>query len=518
MIKEISTWNIDDIKSWLQNMNMSQYIPNFSSNQISGYDLVYLTKDDMKSLGISNIHDINIILNSVKELILQQLKLTISFEGKTTTIQLDCDRNYTVEKFTNTLTDIFKPSSKIFLLINSNEILMPNLKIVDLILHNPSIYKNFKIIPSERLPTLNYSPKIGEYTPTTSYTNSYNTMRNNNYYKDKNENENNGNKQNIEKILNTNSYIKPSKSSKSLNNLGNYEKYRKSYLDIQEPKIDVDDNDNDNNLNNTNDILFNRYRNLGEYNSNLSKPNIDINNYLSENNSASKEKNNFYNNRNNIIATTQLVNQRIPSLDLKTNLYNNNSNTNINTNINTNVNTNVNTNINTNINANINTYANSNNMTSQPVNRQKTIPNYRKNYGLQNGELSIEGNDDVKNNNNNTMNKIDYSQTVYDNFQKENQKDDDIQRYSSEKRGFRGLESGNNFYNNNNLNNNNFGLYKNLNADWKNNSNAFAFKNNNNNNNYMTFSSTTPKITERRQYDSNLKVEMRGFMGGFGEN
>ena len=241
MIKEISTWNIDDIKSWLQNMNMSQYIPNFSSNQISGYDLVYLTKDDMKSLGISNIHDINIILNSVKELILQQLKLTISFEGKTTTIQLDCDRNYTVEKFTNTLTDIFKPSSKIFLLINSNEILMPNLKIVDLILHNPSIYKNFKIIPSERLPTLNYSPKIGEYTPTTSYTNSYNTMRNNNYYKDKNENENNGNKQNIEKILNTNSYIKPSKSSKSLNNLGNYEKYRKSYLDIQEPKIDVDD-------------------------------------------------------------------------------------------------------------------------------------------------------------------------------------------------------------------------------------------------------------------------------------
>ena len=463
-------------------MNMSQYIPNFSSNQINGYDLVYLTREDMKSLGLSNIHDINIILSSIKDLILKQLKLNINFEGKNATIQLDCDRNFTVEKFINTLTDIFKPTSKIFLLINSNDILMPNLKIVDLILHNPNIYKNFKIIPSERLPTFSYSPKIGEFTSTTTYTNNYSsTMRNNNYFKENNEN--NGNKQKTENIINANSYLRQSNSSKNLTNLGNYDNYRKTYLDIQESKI----NDNTNTLNVTKDPLFNRYRNLGEYNSNLSKTNVNINNYLPEDNNQSKGKNNFYTSRNNNLSTTQQVNQRVPSLDLKTNLYNNNTNSYINSTLNN---------------------------TPQPLNRQNTIPNYRRNYGLQNGELSIgDNNDEVKNNN---MKKIDYSQTVYGNMKQEVQKEDDSQRYSSEKREFRGIESGNNFYTSNLNNNNNYNSYKYLNGDWKNNSNIFNMKTNNSSN-YMAFPSATPKITERRQYDTSLKIETKGYLTGYGE-
>ena len=500
IIKDISSWNNDDIKSWLKSMNMSQYIPNFSSNQINGYDLVDLSKEDMKTLGLTNIHHINILLGAIKDLVLQQLKLNINFEGKNATIQLECDRNYTVENFVNILNDIFKPLSKIFLLTSSNEILMPNLKIAELILHNPNVYKNFKVVPSERLPTSNYSPKIGEFTSTTSYTNSYNTVRNNNYFKDNNEN--NDNKQNFEKVDYTSSYLKPSNSSKNVSNLGNFEKYKKTYLEIQESKITENKNNNlsnnnnlnnnnlnNNNLNNTNDILFNRYRNLGEYNSNISKSNIDINNYMSENNSSSKGKNNYYNSRNNRIPTTQQVNQRVPSLDLKTNVYNNNTHS----------------------------YSNSNNITPQTQSRQNTIPNYRKNYGLQNGELSIGGKDETKNNN---MEKIDYSQTVYENFKKD-QKVDDNQKYVSEKRGFRGLENDNNFYstnlNNNNYSNyssfNNFNNYNNLNDDLKSNSNVFNMKNNN----YMTFASTTPKMTERRQFDTNLKAEMRGYMTGYGD-
>ena len=130
---------------------MSQYISKFESNKINGYDLIYLTKEDLKSLGILNIHDKNIILNSMKDALLKQLKLNINYKDKNITIQLEFDPNYTVEQLTNTLKLIFKESSNIFLVINNYEILMPNLKISDLILYNPKVYKNFKIIIDEQL-------------------------------------------------------------------------------------------------------------------------------------------------------------------------------------------------------------------------------------------------------------------------------------------------------------------------------------------------------------------------------
>ena len=45
---------------------MNQYIYKFESNKINGYDLIYLTKEDLKSLGIVSIHDKNIILNEIQ--------------------------------------------------------------------------------------------------------------------------------------------------------------------------------------------------------------------------------------------------------------------------------------------------------------------------------------------------------------------------------------------------------------------------------------------------------------------
>ena len=86
--KYISTWDTEDVSNWLKNINMNQYISKFETNQINGYDLIYLTKEDLKSLGIVSIHDKNIILNSMKDALLQQLKLNVNFKEKYATIQL----------------------------------------------------------------------------------------------------------------------------------------------------------------------------------------------------------------------------------------------------------------------------------------------------------------------------------------------------------------------------------------------------------------------------------------------
>ena len=161
--KEISNWDSKDIVQWLQLINMDEYISKFESNKINGYDLIYLNNEDLNSLGIVNVHDKNILLKSLKKLLLENLKLTLNFEGKTLTIQLEFDPYYTVGQLTTELKNIFQTSSNIFIITNSNEILMSNLKIIDLILFNTYTYKNFKIVTGEQLSKLKNVEPINNY-------------------------------------------------------------------------------------------------------------------------------------------------------------------------------------------------------------------------------------------------------------------------------------------------------------------------------------------------------------------
>ena len=81
----------------------------------------------------------------MKNALLQQLKLNVSYKEKSAIVQLDFDPNFTVEQLIKNFVTIFKPEKEIFLVVNNNEILMSNLKIIDLILYEPNIYKKFKI-------------------------------------------------------------------------------------------------------------------------------------------------------------------------------------------------------------------------------------------------------------------------------------------------------------------------------------------------------------------------------------
>ena len=109
--KDISTWTTSDISSWLKSINMTQYVSKFELNKINGYDLIYLTKEDLKNLGVLNIHDKNVILNSMKRALLQQLKLSVNYKNKFAIIQLDFDPNYTVEQLIQSFKLIFKPGT-----------------------------------------------------------------------------------------------------------------------------------------------------------------------------------------------------------------------------------------------------------------------------------------------------------------------------------------------------------------------------------------------------------------------
>ena len=74
---DISTWTTDDAIVWLKFLRLQQYTESFYSNHINGYDLCFITNEELKSeLNIIKLHDRNVILKGIRELILRQCKVT----------------------------------------------------------------------------------------------------------------------------------------------------------------------------------------------------------------------------------------------------------------------------------------------------------------------------------------------------------------------------------------------------------------------------------------------------------
>ena len=71
--KYFTQWETEDVCKWLSDINMSGYTNVFESNKINGYDLCYLTNDNLiNDLRISRFHDRNVILQEIKIKIYEQ--------------------------------------------------------------------------------------------------------------------------------------------------------------------------------------------------------------------------------------------------------------------------------------------------------------------------------------------------------------------------------------------------------------------------------------------------------------
>ena len=345
--KDISTWNTSDISSWLKSINMTQYIAKFELNKINGYDLIYLTKEDLKNLGITNIHDKNVILNSMKKALLNQLKLNVTYKNKSVIIQLDFDPNYTIEQLIQSLKLIFKPNNEIFLVVNNNEILMPNLKIIDLILYEPKTYKNFKIISDELNMNNNYNKiypnkednnkRLLAKTPNKSYYKNYYNIdfdkENKNIGKSNNYSNSMVNIDNLENLYNKKKFGLDKNFLKNYNNNNNdinmdntneeyYSNY-KTYSDFNKIKIfKKDELDNNNNINierNVNNNINNNIDdnlNINYENKYIKEANINNNKLYEINNMNNLDKNNMFDYRKNYSIKNNQLNLEVNNIDI----------------------------------------------------------------------------------------------------------------------------------------------------------------------------------------------------------
>ena len=344
--KDISTWNTSDISSWLKSINMTQYIAKFELNKINGYDLIYLTKEDLKNLGITNIHDKNVILNSMKKALLNQLKFNVTYKNKSVIIQLDFDPNYTIEQLIQSLKLIFKPNNEIFLVVNNNEILMPNLKIIDLILYEPKTYKNFKIISDELNMNNNYNKiyqnkednnkRLLAKTPNKSYYKNYYNIdfdkENKNIGKNNNYSNSMVNIDNLENLYNKKKFGLDKNFLKNYNNNYNdinmdntneeyYSNY-KTYSDFNKIKIfkkDELDNNNKNIERNVNNNINNNIDdnlNINYENKYIKEANINNNKLYEINNMNDLDKNNMFDYKKNYSIKNNQLNLEVNNIDI----------------------------------------------------------------------------------------------------------------------------------------------------------------------------------------------------------
>ena len=321
--KDISTWSTSDISSWLKSINMTQYIAKFELNKINGYDLIYLTKEDLKNLGITNIHDKNVILNSMKKALLNQLKLNVTYKNKSAIIQLDFDPNYTIEQLIQSLKLIFKPNNEIFLVVNNNEILMPNLKIIDLILYEPKTYKNFKIISDELNMNNNYN--YNKIYPNKEDNNKRLLAKtpNKSYYK---------NYYNIDFDKENKNIGKNNNYSNSMVNIDNLENlYNKKKFGLDKNFLKNYNNNNDIKMDNTNEEYYSNYKTYSDFNKikNFKKDELDNNNINIERNVNNNINNNIDDNlninyENKYIKEANINNNKLYEINNMNNLDKNN--------------------------------------------------------------------------------------------------------------------------------------------------------------------------------------------------
>ena len=147
--KEISEWNPNDLSNWLLDnryRGISELCQKFS---LSGYDLFFITDDILKNeLGLSSFHERAVTLKLINKLTSEHLRLNIiNSNGDNVILTLDNNHNTSLGELSEYLGNMFNIEPN-FILYKDNtkqEVLSPTLKIINLMILYPRIYKTLNI-------------------------------------------------------------------------------------------------------------------------------------------------------------------------------------------------------------------------------------------------------------------------------------------------------------------------------------------------------------------------------------
>ena len=147
--REISEWNTTDLSKWLIDNKYPGISELCQNNSLSGYDLFYITDDTLKNeLGLSSFHERKVTMKLIKKLIYEHLKLNIiNSNGDNVILTLDNNPNTSLGELSEYIGGMFNINPKDILYKDNSktEVLSPSLKIVELLILYPRLYKTLNV-------------------------------------------------------------------------------------------------------------------------------------------------------------------------------------------------------------------------------------------------------------------------------------------------------------------------------------------------------------------------------------
>ena len=148
--KEIPEWSTADLSNWLIDNKCKKISELFKKYNINGYDLFFINEDILKNeFGLNSFHERISTLKTLKKLIYAHLKLNIKNlqNGEQKTLILDNNLNISLENISKSIGNIFniEPDDIIYKDYSQHQIISPTIKIVELMILFPKIYKCLNI-------------------------------------------------------------------------------------------------------------------------------------------------------------------------------------------------------------------------------------------------------------------------------------------------------------------------------------------------------------------------------------
>lgn len=66
--RDVQSWGTQEVATWLETLQLSEYIDSFIRNDIRGRELLSLARRDLKDLGVTKVGHVKRILQAIKDL------------------------------------------------------------------------------------------------------------------------------------------------------------------------------------------------------------------------------------------------------------------------------------------------------------------------------------------------------------------------------------------------------------------------------------------------------------------
>lgn len=66
--EQVTTWSVQDVCTWLENLQLGEYTEQFVSHDVRGRELLSLARRDLKELGIVIVGHVKRILQAINDL------------------------------------------------------------------------------------------------------------------------------------------------------------------------------------------------------------------------------------------------------------------------------------------------------------------------------------------------------------------------------------------------------------------------------------------------------------------